>query len=62
MNGKGERFFVASWGPRPLMGRVLPDLYEPVLVALGDRVMILRGFERLGEGEAGVSPKIANQG
>jgi hypothetical protein len=29
---KGERFFVASLsGPRPLMVRVLPDLYEPVL-------------------------------
>jgi hypothetical protein len=53
MNGKGERFFVAGLsGPRPLMVRVLPDLYEPALVALGERVMILRGFERLGEGDA----------
>jgi hypothetical protein len=53
MDGKGERFFVASLsGPRPLMVRVLPDLYEPALVALGDQVMILRGFERLGEGDA----------
>jgi hypothetical protein len=53
MNGKGERFFVASLsGPRPLMVRVLPDLYEPALIALGERVMILRGFERLGEGDA----------
>jgi hypothetical protein len=52
MNGKGERFFMASLsGPRPLMVRVLPDLYEPVLVTLGE-VIILRGFERLGEGEA----------
>jgi len=50
---KGERFFVASLtGPRPKMVRMLPDLYEPVLVALGERVMILRSFERLGEGEA----------
>jgi len=53
MDGKGERFFVASLsGPRPLMVRVLPDLYEPALVALGDQVMILRGFERLGDGDA----------
>jgi hypothetical protein len=53
MNGKGERFLVASLsGPRPRMVRVLPDLYEPALVALEDRVMILRGFERLGEGDA----------
>ena len=53
MDGKGERFFVASLsGPRPLMVRVLPDLYEPVLVTLGDQVMILRGFERLGKGDA----------
>jgi hypothetical protein len=53
MNGKGERFFVASLtGPRPRMVRVLPDLYEPALVALEDRVMILRGFERLGDGDS----------
>jgi hypothetical protein len=37
MDGKGERFLVASLsGPRPLMVRVLPDLYEPVLVTLRD--------------------------
>jgi hypothetical protein len=51
MTLKAERFFVASWGPRPLMVRVLPDLYEPALVALGDQIMILRGFERLGDGD-----------
>jgi hypothetical protein len=53
MDGKGERSFVASLsGPRPLMVRILPDLYEPALVALGGQVVILRGFERLGEGDA----------
>jgi hypothetical protein len=53
MDGKGERYLVASLsGPRPKMIRMLPELYEPVLVAIGDQVMILRGFERLGEGDA----------
>jgi hypothetical protein len=34
MDGKGERCFVASLsGARPKMIRMLPELYEPVLVA-----------------------------
>jgi hypothetical protein len=31
------------------MSRVLPDLYEPVLVALGHNMLLLRGYERIGE-------------
>lgn len=34
------------------MVRMLPDLYEPVLVTLADHVIILRGFEKVGQGDA----------
>ena len=33
------------------MSRMLPDLYEPVLVTLADDVIILRGFEKVGDGD-----------
>lgn len=32
------------------MSRVLPDLYEPVLVALSHDVLVLGGYERIGDG------------
>jgi hypothetical protein len=31
--------------------RVIPDLYEPAIVNIIYGVLILRGFERIGEGE-----------
>ena len=49
---KTERVFVASLvRERAKMSRMLPDLYEPVLVTLADDVIILRGFEKVGDGD-----------
>jgi len=35
-----------------LITRLLPDLYEPVLILLGNWILVLRGFERC-DGEGG---------
>lgn len=51
---KAERVFVASLvGERAKMTRMLPDLFEPVLVTLANEVIILRGFEKVGDGHTG---------
>jgi hypothetical protein len=33
-----------------MVGKPLPDLYEPVLDAVAPQAMIIRGYERIGEG------------
>jgi hypothetical protein len=46
------RYFVASL-LRPgdaLCKPILPELWEPILVNAGNWVLVLRGFERLGDG------------
>jgi hypothetical protein len=49
---KAEHFFLANLiNERFEYERALPDLYEPVLVVLGHSVLVLRGFERIGEGD-----------
>jgi hypothetical protein len=51
---KSARYFIATLiAPRDALGRrLLPDLYEPVLAAIGNRVLVLRGFEQATEGQS----------
>ena len=48
----GARYFVAKLiAPGDALCKpILPELWEPILVNAGHWVLVLRGFERLGEG------------
>jgi len=48
---RNARYFVATLvAPGDVLCRpLLPELYEPVLTNIGNRLLVLRGFEREGE-------------
>jgi hypothetical protein len=51
------RYFVASL-LRPgdaLCKPILPELWEPILINTGNGVLVLRGFERVGEAQNAVA-------
>jgi hypothetical protein len=48
----GESFNVAALSPDdPQAERLVPDLFEPVLIGLSPLALRLRGFERIENGE-----------
>jgi len=50
----GDRYNVATLrqAGAPKAGELVPDLYEPVLLGFAPLAFRLRGFERVGEGDA----------